>query len=246
MKKLFYLINFELSNMLKKLILLCACMIAIESVSFLVILFNTKNHYLRFEELLDKAGYPLMFYIFLGLLLVIIAFGFYQNYFGSKSIYTLLTLPSKRGHVYLGKYISGLLCSLMLAAVQIIGVFLAYSLYLYAFSDIPRMNNALFLAFIRSEFLRMLLPFDFLSLVASIICINSLIVLILFAVIGERSRNYFSPVVFSIILFRIFAVIPTVYRNEISGTLVALAGALILTAMMIFYSLKTIERSGIL
>src|SRR5690606_18639266 len=51
------------------------------------------------------------------------------NYHGSKSIYTLLTLPQKRSYLYFSKLITFMMFFLVLLTAQLISAILGYALF---------------------------------------------------------------------------------------------------------------------
>jgi ABC-type transport system involved in multi-copper enzyme maturation permease subunit len=245
-KRLFYLINFEFRNIIGKLAILSGVMITAQIVFFFMVISKYNNKYLRFENILDKAGYPVTFYVFLGVLLLLSAFNLYQNYFGSKSIYTLMSLPSDRRHIFLSKYISSLIGALGLAAVQIIGIFITYGLYLVILFDAPTVHNGLFLAFIRSGFLRILLPFDLLSFMVSLVSLASLTALVFYGVICERTKSFVRGIVVPLILIRSFMLMFPMHQNQLPYTIRVLGVILISGLYMSYYTIKAIKASEIL
>lgn len=201
MRKLLYLINFELRRIATGLVIISVCMMAAQIVSFLFIASKSEYRYLRYEHLLELSAYPFLFAVFLGAVLLLIAISFFQNFHGSQSIYTLMTLPLKRSNIYISKYFSGLVAALIIAAVQVAGIFLTYGIYLLALPQIPKVNNGLFLAFMRSRFLRIFLPLDIYSFLVSLICIVSLTAIPLFVLLAIKSKKYFRVAIVPVIIF---------------------------------------------
>ncbi|MDP4090106.1 MAG: hypothetical protein Q8930_12650 [Bacillota bacterium] len=247
MKKIFHLINFELNNVLKKLLFLCFSMILTEIILLCITISNGKNYYLRFEDLLKTAGYPVIFFLFLAVLLALLIFNFYCNFFGSREIYTLMTLPGSRNNLFYSKFTCSVLSILFYTAVQIAGIYFSYFVvYSTIPEDIPVMNNALLLAFLRSDFLRIILPLDPFSLSVSIICLVSISAAVNFAVICERSRKIFRAVFILIIIFIDFISVFPLYEQTIWKTLFCAAIIIVCTVYMIQYSVKALKSSLIL
>lgn len=171
MLKLYKLLNYEVSQHLLKVLIICAGAV----VSPLILLNRATDHsnfYKHFETIYESSGCIIVFAIFFAAICGICIQSFYSNYFGSKSIYALITLPMKREGIYFGKLISFFIYFLMFFAAQLISIFAAYGI---ASSKIAQweggkylMNNGLFLAFLRSGFLRILLPLRLEGIVSTV------------------------------------------------------------------------------
>ncbi|OPX44174.1 hypothetical protein CLHUN_19730 [Ruminiclostridium hungatei] len=175
MKKLYKLFNFEVTFTLRAVLLVCFALIAGQN---LLLCISNRNYppgrYIPFEKLIDISGTAIVFIICLVLILSVCVYSVLSNYSGSKSIYTLMTIPGSRGSIFVSKLLSGLTGMLLLLASQLISIFLGYLLFSTTFavtetSGLIRFEepvNGLFLAFVRSGFLRILYPLG----VGSFIC----------------------------------------------------------------------------
>ena len=136
------------------------------------------NSFLPYEMLLKNSGVFLVFLIGFGGIFFAVLKNARGCYTKSKSIYTLLTLPMPREHIYMAFLLSG---------ITTILTFLAFQLFLFLLWYVPVMvigndlsmqtplhlpdgsvvrgfgsmvNNGLFLAFVRSPFFRVFYPLD--------------------------------------------------------------------------------------
>ncbi|NLC67753.1 MAG: ABC transporter permease subunit [Clostridiaceae bacterium] len=199
MLKLYKLLNYEVSRHLAKVLAICAGTL----VSPLMLLnraVDYSNYYKRFETIYESSGCIIAFAIFFAAICGVCIQSFYSNYFGSKSIYTLVTIPMKREAVYFSKLISFFIYFLMFFAAQLISVFIAHGMLS---SQVARweegrylMNNSLFLAFIRSGFLRILLPLGLEGIVSTVSMLAAIICSLYYAMLCERSRRFwgFAPI----------------------------------------------------
>jgi hypothetical protein len=154
---------------------------------------------------MQRAGYHTMFLIAFILILIIIAVSVYQRYYGSKSIYTVMSLPVSKAGIYCSFLIPGLIAILMLSFTQVISVYLSYEMTLekYAIIEVMSsadgiiqrtkydyMDNAVFLSFIRYNYLRIFLPLSWLDAVRSICLLTSPVITVLYFAFCERGRKY--------------------------------------------------------
>jgi len=190
-------------------------MVALQATSFLFTAGMEKNRYLRFEELLELSGVPAVFYSSVAIALIFSAFSFYRDFLGGKSIYALLTLPQKRELIFVSKSIASVLNIYLIWAAQLVSVFICHGIYVPPADDIPRVHNALLLAFARSSFLRFIFPFDPLYLLVTALMAATLVIFVLFVAMAERSHRYariFIPLPW-VLLALIYKVFP-LYENE--------------------------------
>ena len=258
MKKLLYLTNFEFRRIAGKLAIIILSMVIIETVMFYITISNIVNQYQRFEALITRAGYPIMFYCFLLSVLVLVAFSFNQNFSSGKSIYTLLMLPSKRSYIFWSKFLSAIACTFTLTAAQIINIFITYDVYEAYLKEIPKMynsmnikeipmvHNGLFLAFIRSDFLRVIFPIDLLSFIVSLISLLALSVLPIFVFVHIKSRNIKALIGGAAVLAGTIIYLFPLYRNTTLNTVVASVIMLCCIIFMIMSCLSRIENSEML
>lgn len=147
----------------------------------------------RFEELLAASGAPLVAGILAGLMCLLFLRSFYSGYTGSKSIYTLLTLPVGRQAMYFSKLLAFAAWLLALAACILLGVTLAYGFTEARMGSMDQryvMENGLFLAFLRSGLLRLLLPLSIHGAISSLALLLLLTTGVYYGVLCERSGAY--------------------------------------------------------
>jgi hypothetical protein len=199
MIKLYKILNYEVSQHLAKVLIICAGTL----VSPLMLLnraIDYSNYYKRFETIYESSGYIIVFAVFFAAICGICFQSFYSNYFGSKSIYTLVTIPMKREAIYFSKLISFFIYFLMFFAAQLISVFIAHGMIS---SQVARcedgkylINNSLFLAFIRSGFLRILMPLGLEGIVSTVSMFAVIVCGLYYAMLCERSKRFwgFAPI----------------------------------------------------
>ncbi|WP_010277718.1 hypothetical protein [Paenibacillus senegalensis] len=149
--------------------------------------------HLRYEDLYRSSGGSIVFGLCLAGFSLWFVKNVYAGYWGSKSIFTYLTLPVRREAYFFAKLSAFMLSVLLLITAQLAGAWLGY--YLVA-GHIERVSgeefvvaNGLFLAFIRSEFFRLLLPVSDGGLLFSASLWLGLVTGIYYSLLCERSRN---------------------------------------------------------
>ena len=204
MKGFYRLLNFEFGVLLRGTLILCAGVV-IMPLSLLHTAskgYSMFSEYERFEDLYVSTGCVTVFFVFLALLCALFLQSIYANYWGSKSIYTYLTLPVKRETVYYSKLFAFAICVLMLLAAQLLSVQLGYSLVADKLGELNNgqfvMSNGLFLAFIRSNFLRMLLPLNVSGALSSISILVTLVTGLYYAALIERSKRYWGYMIIAV------------------------------------------------
>jgi hypothetical protein len=200
MKKLMYMINFEFSQIIKKVLLLSLTMAIFQNLSFALSGLKEEYRYVRFEQLLGISGYSTMFYVFMLSLMVLQIYTFYKDYFGSKAIYTLMTLPSKRSLIYTSKYLAALLSVFMLLATQLLNVFITYGLYSSYYAASPRVNNGLYMAFVRDGFLQSIFPQDIYVIIFGVSVMLSAAAFPLYIIISLKSKAYLASAATALLL----------------------------------------------
>jgi len=198
LNKLYKLINYEFRCIYKNV--LAIGLLLILGQNFLLYISSREylpNGYIPFENLISISGVPIVFYICFTMILASCIYSVLSNYIGSKSIYTLMTLPQNRSYIYLSKLFTGITSILMLIAAQFISIFCGYALFstsIGTYEDsvlkLEKPVNALFLAFIRSDFLRMLFPLNIESLIYTATIFISIICSIYYVIYGIQARKY--------------------------------------------------------
>ncbi|MDQ2086930.1 hypothetical protein RBH29_10875 [Herbivorax sp. ANBcel31] len=241
MKKLLYLINFEIGMQIKKILIITAVMFLVQSIAIMLVSSVDKNSYLRFEELLSMSGIPIMFVLALGVILVFSAFSFYRDFVDGKSIYALLTLPQKREYIFYSKTASSVISVFMLWAAQFGSIFICYGIYNASTYGVPKVHNALLLAFTRSDFLRVLFPLDTLYFVITALILLTFVIFAVFVAIAERSKKYkymFVPLpwVLGMLMFSVFPLYS--YRYNI---LFVFAAIILLDFVLVKLAIKLVK-----
>lgn len=148
----------------------------------------------RYEDLYIAAGCPILFLLLLALLCAFFLITFYRGYWGGKSIYTYLTLPVRRGSLYFSKLTVFATCLLLLLAAQLISIRLGYSVVEHKLRSYENgqlvMHNGMFLAFVRSDFFRLLLPLNLSRLLSTFSMFAVVVTGFYYGALCERSRKY--------------------------------------------------------
>lgn len=157
------------------------------------------RYYERFETLYASSGSIIVFILFFTLLCGWFLKTCYENYARGKSIYTMLALPVKREALYFSKVVSFAIALLALIAAQLLSVLLFYGWFIAgaANADQPEllMHNGLFLAFLRSEFLRILLPLHWQGMLSTFSMFVAVVVGVYYGALCERSKRYWGFIV---------------------------------------------------
>ncbi|MFS0723007.1 hypothetical protein [Paenibacillus sp. 1P07SE] len=196
MKGYYRLINYELRSMMKGLLGICLGTIALQLLllQLTVSSMSRETALLRYEDLYAASGGVVAFTLMLALLLVLFAVNVYGNYWGSKSIYTLLTLPLARSALYWSKLSAYALGLLAFLVSHLLGMRLGYGLVQGAVDRFSgedwTIAGGWFLAVIRSSFFRLLLPMTWEGLLSSFSLALVLLTGLYFALLCERSRRF--------------------------------------------------------
>ena len=124
-----------------------------------------------------------------------------MNFTPSKSMYALLTLPVKRGHVFLAKLTSSLLAGFMLLAAQIALLLIFYALVgmrgasTFNELEIGRRYADLYLSLLDASFLRTLFPPDPFSLAFSLFGFGGTICVTLYTATLVKTGKWFRAMV---------------------------------------------------
>jgi len=256
MKGFYRLINFEFSKWLGFLSLSCAASL----LGPIILMYGQVKSYSeyvlndRFEELYVSSGGMILFLLLLALACAYFLKTVYADYWGGKSIYTFLTLPMKREALYFSRLIVFATGLLLLLASHLIGIRLGYALFAAKTASYGDgqffMHNGFFLAMIRSEFFRLLLPLSFSRILSTFAILSAVATGFHYGALCERSRRYwgFVPVVAAVWL--IIDVIS--YRlNEAdnyydsTGLYINSAWLLALSLLFVLNGLRLVRRGAI-
>jgi hypothetical protein len=208
----------------------------------------------RFEDIYASSGIIIVFLVLLAILSAFFLKNIYAAYWGSKGIYTYLTLPVKREAYYFSKLLTFTVCLMMLLAAQLLGVMLGYSVAAANIGSIDEgqflMNNGLFLAFIRSEFLRILLPLSFNGLLSSISIMIALITGLYYGALCERSKRYYGFIFIAAAVVFIINVLNyrmerPVYPDSFTNLYPSSVTLLLLSGLFMWHSISLIKRGAI-
>jgi hypothetical protein len=239
MLKVYNLINFQFLHMLKKSWAIVAALIVFQVISFYI--YITRNDYsmARVEQLIQKSGFSTIFLVCFILILGIIVLSIYEGYFSSKSIYTINSLPIKKFYIYLSYLIPGVVILFMLAIAQYISVFISWNIMSSMLKQANNgyMNNALFLTFLRCDYLRPFIPLNLYDILKSLVLIVSPCAAVLFVAFSERSKQYGS-----IVLFVIWGLCYWNFTSNYNGSW----GFVVLLSFIILLTFWFIQRSYLL
>ncbi|WP_239619117.1 ABC transporter permease [Cohnella mopanensis] len=256
MKGLYRLINIEFAKWLVFTAILCIAAIIMPLIVLPNKLKNYNEHTVnaRFEDLYISSGNVMWFVIFLALIFAFLLKTVYADYWGSKSIYNYLTLPVKREALYFSKLFVFATCLLMLLASQLISIRLGYALYadkVGSYGDGQFvMHNGFFLAMIRSEFFRLLLPLSFSRMLSTFGIFLVAATGFYYGALCERSRKYygFAPIVAAIwITINVigYRMSEEIHYSELKGLYVSSVSLLVLSGFFVWHSLRIIKRGAV-
>lgn len=206
MVKFLALLNYEISRNINKMLILCFGVIITPVILISSSLNDYSNIHMRFEAIYENSGCVLVFGIYFAAVCGKCIQSYLYNYSQSKSIYTLITLPVKREAMYFSKLVSYLIYFMIFYCAQILSIFITYGMYekkVSRFSQgIFEINNGLFLAFVRSDFIRMIFPAGPEGIVTLIVSVLTVISTIYYSLICFSSRKFVGviPVLAALVL----------------------------------------------
>jgi len=149
------------------------CIIVATMAVLQLILFGNalRDDYINapFSHYVNSSRISAIFAIAYTGLLVLLGMRFIRNYTPSKNIYALLTLPIKRGDVYMVKLASTAIAGLVLLATQLIVILLIFMQFQIFSQNADTRNADLYLALLDVGFLRLLFPPDAFSLIFTLL-----------------------------------------------------------------------------
>ncbi|WP_130614228.1 hypothetical protein [Cohnella abietis] len=256
MKGLYRLVNIEFMRWLLFLMLLCiaALVIPILIMNSAVNNYAMLHNHSRFEDLYIASGSAFLFPIFLALVCLYFLKTFYAGYWGSKSVYTYLTLPIRRESLYLSKLIVFMISLLLLILVQFVSIRLGYALFVNKAGDYIDgkfiMNNGLYLAFVRSDFFHLLLPFSFSRILSSCSMLLVITTGIYYAALCERSKKYWGVIALgaaALLLYRVltYRLNESSHYFEPTSLYPSSLMLLLLSGFFLWHGLRMIKRGTI-
>lgn len=163
-KQLYYLINHEWTMIMKPVILISLTILCANLVLCLVglprtdVMLQQSPVPLRFEQLLSAGGIPFVHLLAMTAGLTVIAVGWYRMFVPVGSIFRLYRLPVGIRRVFAVRIMTGAMALLFIQTAQLLSVVLAYFLIYRSNQRIAALDQGLYLAFRRSDWLRYLLP----------------------------------------------------------------------------------------
>lgn len=254
MRYFFRLLNYTILQHIRGVALICLGTF----VAPLIFLNSTTHSYAklyeRFEDIYASSGCIIVFIVFFAALCGLCIKSVYDNYSSSKSIYTLMTLPVKREVIYFSRLTAFVIFFLIFLAVQLLSVLIGYGLVAEKTAAIENvklyLSNGLFLAFIRSEFLRILLPLGVEGMVSTVSMLIAVLSGLYYTVLCERSRKYwgFAPaamtgfLIVNALNYRMNqAVNASVHRSAYIDSFLLL----LFCGFFIWHSIKLLKKSAI-
>lgn len=208
----------------------------------------------RFEDLYLASGSG---WIYLCAFLIMCAFfvySIYSDYWGSKAIYTYMTLPVRREVVYVSRLLVFLLSLLLLTAVQLLSIRSGYGIYVNHIGEYADgqyvMHNGYFLAFIRAPLFRFLLPLGWSGLLSVVLLALALATGIYYTALCERAKRRFGYLISAIAAYGMFNLTRYLLRSDqwnfsYEKLIIDWLILLLTSAMFIWHSLLLIRRGAI-
>ena len=257
MKQKWCLLGFIMGGSLPLGLLLTVLMVVIQQTVFSVTFKPTPSAITTsLEQAMSSAGFAPLFLVMLVVSMVILGWSIAKRWVGSKSIYTLCSLPTSRTWLYLCWLISGILLIVLLAAGQFISIKLAHNQYEkiiieYLFEnpdapEVPLMSNSLFYAFIRWDFLRPFLPYTFSEAMISLIFLVSPAALTVRLSLGIFSRKLPAALLASGLWLMMIMIVTSTIRTISFWDGCCLIGLAAVTAWTIISGIRLMERGDML
>jgi hypothetical protein len=204
----------------------------------------------RFEDLYASSGSAWVFLAALASVCAYFVYTIYADYWGSKAIYTYLTLPVRREWIYVSRLLAFMLGLILLSAVQILCFRAGYAMYVHELGESYVMHNGLFLAFLRSPFMRLLVPVGWLNALGSISMLLALATGIYYVMLCERAGRRFCFLLgigAGIFLFDLIQNMLSAHVREIDGCFILLDCVILLAASIWFvlHGLSLVRRGAI-
>lgn len=259
MKNFYRLCRFQFWNIGIKSFFVCIALLLFQLIAFSNQFFGSG---IRLEQFMQRSGYSTMFFIALALILIIIAVSVYERYLGSKSIYTVMSLPVGKAHIYFSFIIPGIIAILMLCFTQIISVHISYQITLYKmayargmFSSIAPMqpikvdymNNAVFLSFVRYDYLRLLLPLNLLDLARSVSLLVAPVITVIYFAFCERSRKYDGMVLVLLQCILLWQIVRNINNTNFtnSATIVVISISFLFSLLCAFLTYRLMKNNDV-
>jgi len=187
----------------------------------------------RFEQVLEKAGIGPIFIITNVIIIIVFTVTLINFYLGSKSMYSVLSLPMKPIHQIISLVIPCVLNILILWCLQF-AIVITFGQWLPSFfpkliEGFEYMNNYTLLAIIRYDPISIIYPLSVLKLIQTILIIIFVPIAVIFSVFTCVSRRFNNFAIIFLILFSSFFLIP------IMEDMFTLCSIIVMTALNISF-----------
>ncbi|MHA6482482.1 hypothetical protein ACX1C1_11350 [Paenibacillus sp. strain BS8-2] len=254
MRSFYRLLQYEFGLMLRGTLLLALGSIVTPLLFLNVMLEQDFAEVRSYEHLFEESGALLVLFIYFIALLVLFLKSVYADYWGGKSIYTMLTLPVRRERLYLAKLTSFMVAIAVIWGAAALSIHLGFGLLDYkvlrATNGLGVPENGMFLTVLRSEFLSFIMPIRMNELLSTISILVVITTGIYYAALCERSKRYWGFVVAAAALLLIIRVLvyrfslPLSYPTDFNLNL----SSLILIGFALWFAghgLRLVKRGGI-
>lgn len=201
------LTNFIFTRIFKVTVWIFLPLAIIEAVLFKSAAETMNLNYYRFEQVLEKAGIGTIFWISYIILLFVFASILIGFYMGSKSIYSIISLPVKPAKLLFSFTFPCVINVLILFCLQFVLVIL-FGLWLPRFfpdlSSFEYINNYILLAFIRYRPISVLFPISAVQMLKTILFLVIPPVLVVYSVFICFMHRYVKLIFTAICIICIF------------------------------------------
>lgn len=204
------LTNFIFIRMLKITTWIFAAFAIIQTYLFYNAAKSNDLFYFCFEQVLEKAGIGTVFLICNIIILVVFAITIMSFYWGSKSIYSIVSLPIKTTNKVIALLLPCVLNILILWCIQL-ALIIVFGKWLPEFLPEHKwftyMNNYILLGAVRYKYLSVVLPISLLQLIKSLFLLfiaPATIAFVFFTAIAKKYYEFYRIFAFTFLFFIIF------------------------------------------
>lgn len=256
MKYFYRLLNYEFSRIFISVTILYLGVIASPLILLNMAVREGSNIYDRFEDLYARSGCIIAFIVYFAVLCGIFIKSVYSDYGGSKSIYTILTLPVKREYIFFSKLSAFFIAAIGFIGTQLVGYIMAYHFFapeiMYMSNGqtfFREMNNGLFLSIIRSDFMRLLFPIGYESAVSSAAALIATICAVYYGALCERAKRYwgfiFIVLAAGLIIYMLNYRLQALYYRPYASMYPYSAALLLLSGFFIWHGIRLVKSGAI-
>lgn len=260
-KKFYMLTSQDFKTTYKAMLAIVLGMLILQLTLLGITAEELNSGYIPFEILIEKSGCSAIFGIAVMFTLGIGISMWFLNYFRSKSIYTLMTLPIDRSFIYFSKLVVVGIYFLMIIAAQLLSFIIGYLLfhiplsyeYTLVYAEIPYVEltkcyatNGLFLTLVRSSFLRLAIPFSSSLLGLNLVMFLSLVISSFYGTLSMwsyRVPRWLLPIGINTLM--IILIIVARLEEPVRGIVWwQVIGLLCTTTWNLFFSLKLLKKGA--